>query len=190
LNRHVESLQKHIKDLSVKGYDKLANGSSDYVVMFVPIEGALSEALRTRSDLTEFALERHVMIATPTTLMMALRTIKNVWDVERRTENAEVIASRAGAIFDKVVGFTNDLEKVGKHLDDAKRVHDEAIAKLSTGRGNVLRQVQMLKDLGAKTNKTLPPNLVIEADYEAEENSFLQDQRTRFSDMRCAPLYR
>ena len=161
LAQHVLSLQRHIRDLSAKGYDALAAGSADYVIMFVPIEGALSEALRARGDLMEFALERQVMMATPTTLMMALRTIRNVWDVERRTRNAEEIADRAGKLFDKVAGFVGDLEKVGKHLDDARRVHDDAVAKLSTGQGNVLRQVQMLKTLGAKTSKVLPETLLV-----------------------------
>ncbi len=156
LSQHVLSLQAHIKGLAAKRYDALARGSADYVILFVPIEGALSEALRARGDLTEFALERKVMIATPTTLMMALRTIRNVWDVEKRTENAEAIADRAGKLFDKVHGFVVDLQRVGKHLDEARAVHGNAVAKLSTGPGNVLRQVDMLKELGAKTNKSLP----------------------------------
>ena len=156
LTQHVLSLQAHIKGLAAKRYSDLATGSADYVIMFVPIEGALSEALRARGDLTEFALERQVMIATPTTLMMALRTIRNVWDVEKRTENAEAIADRAGKLFDKVHGFAVDMQRVGKHLDEARSVHSSAIAKLSTGPGNVLRQVEMLKELGAKTSKTLP----------------------------------
>ena len=159
LAQHVLSLQAHIKGLAAKRYDALARGSADYVILFVPIEGALSEALRARDDLTEFALERQVMIATPTTLMMALRTIRNVWDVEKRTENAEAIADRAGKLFDKVHGFVVDLERVGKHLDDARSVHSNAVAKLSSGPGNVLRQVDMLKELGAKTTKTLPSSL-------------------------------
>ncbi len=161
--QHVLSLQAHIKGLSAKRYSDLARGSADYVIMFVPIEGALSEALRARDDLTEFALERQVMIATPTTLMMALRTIRNVWDVEKRTENAEAIADRAGKLFDKVHGFVVDLERVGKHLDDARSVHQNAVAKLSSGPGNVLRQVDLLKELGAKTTKSLPSSLLSES---------------------------
>ena len=156
LAQHVLSLQTHIKQLASKRYDTLARGSGDYVIMFVPIEGALSEALRARDDLTEFALERQVMIATPTTLMMALRTIRNVWDVERRTENAEAIADRAGKLFDKVHGFAVDMERVGKHLDDARAVHGQAVAKLTSGPGNMVRQVEMLKELGAKTTKVMP----------------------------------
>jgi len=156
IKEHVASLFAHVKELAAKRYDGLVRGSADYVIMFVPIEGALSEALRARGDLTEFALERQVMIATPTTLMMALRTIRNVWDVEKRSENAEAIADRAGKLFDKVHSFATDMERVGKHLDDARLVHEQAVTKLSSGPGNVLRQVDMLKTLGAKTNKELP----------------------------------
>ena len=164
LSRHVASLQSHIKGLASKDYSADVKGSADYVIMFVPIEGALSEALRAKDDLAEFALERQVMIATPTTLMMALRTIRNLWDVERRSENAEAIADRAGRLYDKVHGFVADLEQVGKQLESAQRSHQEALAKLSSGRGNVLRQVEMLKDLGAKTQKSLSSTLLIEAE--------------------------
>ncbi len=159
---HVNSLRSHIKGLSAKEYAAVTEGSADYVIMFVPIEGALSEALRAQPDLTEYALNQQVMIATPTTLMMALRTVKTVWDVERRNSNAEKIAKRAGAIYDKVVGFTQDMEKVGKQLDSARDAHSAALNKLTEGRGNVLRQVEELKTLGAKTVKSMPPSMGIE----------------------------
>lgn len=164
LARHVLSIQSHIKTLSEKAYDSIVEGSLDYVIMFVPIEAALSEAVRAKEGLTEFALERQVMIATPTTLMMALRTIKTVWDVERRNRNAEDIASRAGLIYDKIVGFATDMERVGKQIDAARLAHADALTKLSSGRGNVLGQVEKLKLLGAKTNKTMPAALGVEAD--------------------------
>ncbi len=166
LDRHIVSLRNHIRGLSDKNYAAVTQGSLDYVIMFVPIEGALSEAIKAKDGLTEYALERQVMIATPTTLMMALRTIKVVWDVERRNSNAEDIASRAGAIYDKVVGFATDMEKVGKQLDAARSAHGDALNKLTSGRGNVLRQVEMLKTLGAKTNKSMPGSMGIEAEEE------------------------
>ncbi len=159
---HVASLRSHIKGLSAKEYAAVVEGTADYVIMFVPIEGALSEALRAQPDLTEYALNQQVMIATPTTLMMALRTVKTVWDVERRNSNAEKIAARAGAIYDKVVGFAADMEKVGKQLDAAREAHSSALNKLTTGNGNVLRQVEMLKGLGAKTVKSMPASMGIE----------------------------
>jgi len=160
---HVASLRAHIKGLSAKEYAAVTAGTADYVIMFVPIEGALSEALRAQPDLTEYAANLQVMIATPTTLMMALRTVKTVWDVENRNGNAEKIAKRAGAIYDKVVGFCTDMEKVGKQLDAARDSHVAALNKLTEGRGNVLRQVEELKTLGARTVKSLPDSMGIEA---------------------------
>ena len=156
---HVTSLRAHIKGLSGKEYALVTAGTADYVIMFVPIEGALSEALRAQPDLTEYAANLQVMIATPTTLMMALRTVKTVWDVENRNSNAEKIADRAGKIYDKVVGFCTDMEKVGKQLDSARDAHSAALGKLTDGRGNVLRQVEDLKALGAKTAKSIPDSM-------------------------------
>ena len=161
---HVASLRAHIKGLSAKEYAAVTNGTAEYVILFVPIEGALSEALRARPDLTEYAATLQVMIATPTTLMMALRTVKTVWDVENRNSNAEKIARRAGSLYDKVVGFCTDMDKVGRQLDAARDAHSAALGKLTTGNGNVLRQVEMLKTLGAKTVKSIPDSMGIEPD--------------------------
>ena len=153
--RHVMSLHAHIKNLAGKGYHAAEDTSVDYVIMFVPVEGALSEALREDGNLTELAIENNIMIATPTTLMMALRTIANVWAVERRNKNAEQIAARAGSLYDKVSGFVDNLEKVGNRLDQANDAYNQAFDQLSRGRGNVLAQVDKLKTLGAKTNKSI-----------------------------------
>ncbi|MEO6300894.1 MAG: DNA recombination protein RmuC [Paracoccaceae bacterium] len=153
--RHVASVRSHINGLSAKGY-QLAEGSTvDYVIMFIPIEGALSEALREDGALTEYALERHITIATPTTLMMALRTVSHVWAVERRNSNAETIAKRAGLLYDKMAGFVLNMEKVGKGLGSAHTAYEGAIGQLSRGPGNVLAQIAMLKGLGAKTSKEI-----------------------------------
>ena len=156
LHEHVAALRGHIDGLARKGYQRVTDDTVDYVVMFLPIEGALSEALRTQGDLTGYALDRHVTIATPTTLMMALRTIENVWAVERRTRNAEAIADRAGKLYDKVAGFVDALQEVGRRLEQAGRAHSDAMNRLSTGPGNVIRQVEQLRELGAKTTKSLP----------------------------------
>jgi DNA recombination protein RmuC len=153
--RHVISLRGHIKGLASKDYQSAESTTVDYVIMFVPIEGALSEALREDGKLTEHAIERNIMIATPTTLMMALRTIANVWAVERRNQNAEQIAERAGRLYDKIVGFVNNMENVGKHLGQAHDSYETAFGQLSRGRGNVLSQVESLKMLGAKTGKSI-----------------------------------
>lgn len=153
--RHVASIKSHINGLSGKAYQNAEELTVDYVILFVPIEGALSEALREDGALTEYALERHITIATPTTLMMALRTVSHVWAVERRNRNAEEIAKRAGLLYDKVVGFVSSMEGVGSRLRQAQDSYDIAIGQLSQGSGNLLRQTEMLKTLGAKTTKSI-----------------------------------
>ncbi len=160
LSRHLASLRKHIRTLGGKEYHAAIGNGLDYVVMFVPIEGALAVALQEDPGMTGMAAECDVAIATPTTLMMALRTIANVWHVERRNRNAEDIAARAGKLYDKFVGFIDDLQDLGGRLDQAKESFEGAMGKLSTGRGNIVRQVEQLKELGAKTNKALPPALL------------------------------
>ncbi len=162
--RHVISLRNHIKNLAGKGYHNAEEASVDYVILFVPVEGALSEALREDGSLTEFAIDNNIMIATPTTLMMALRTIANVWAVERRNNNAEKIAARAGYLYDKVAGFVDSMENVGRNLGQASDAYDKAFDQLSRGRGNLLSQVDKLKSLGAKTSKS------IEAEFDEDED--------------------
>ena len=163
--RHVASLRNHINDLASKEYQHAEDATVDYVIMFVPIEGALSEALRENGSLTEFALERNVTIATPTTLMMALRTIASVWAVERRSRNAEEIARRAGRLYDKAVGFVDNMEHVGKRLNQAQNAYRSAFGQLSRGRGNMLSQVETLKSLGASTTKS------IDVDFDGEDTA-------------------
>jgi DNA recombination protein RmuC len=148
LNRHVASIRGHIRGLSGKKYQDL--GSNDFVVMFIPIEGALALALQRDPDITSHAVANNVAIATPTTLMIALRTVANVWQVENRNRNAEEIAKRAGLLYDKFVGFTEDMLALRKRLDEAAKSHDAAMGKLSTGSGNLVRQAVLLRELGAK----------------------------------------
>lgn len=153
--RHLTSIKNHINSLSAKGYQTAENSTVDYVILFVPIEGALSEALREDPALTEHALERNITIATPTTLMMALKTIANVWAVDRRNQNAELIANRAGKLYDKVFGFVQNMERVGERLEQAQDSYTQAFSQLSKGKGNVISQVESLKNLGAKTSKKI-----------------------------------
>ncbi len=156
MQEHVRSITRHIDTLAAKGYHGLQDGSVDYVLMFVPIEGALSEALRLRGDLTSYALQKGVGIMTPTTLMVALKTVEHIWAVERRESNAEEIADRAGKLYDKVHGFVIEMEKMGDCLRRAQEAHGTAFDRLARGSGNVLGQVEKLRKLGARTNKTLP----------------------------------
>lgn len=153
--RHVKSLQAHIDILAAKDYARLVGHSVDYTIMFIPIEGALSEALREDGELTQFALEKSVMIATPTTLMMALRTIRNFWDFDRRNRNAEEIAKRAGLLYEKVAGFVDSMDSLGRNLNQAQISFSTAMDRLKRGSGNVLSQVDRLKHLGARTTKSI-----------------------------------
>ncbi len=160
LGRHVASLRGHIKGLSSKEYQVRASSSLDYVVMFVPIEGALAAALQGDPGLTSFAVECNVAIATPTTLMIALRTVDSVWKIERRNSNADEIARRAGRMYDKFVSFVSDLTSLGGRLDQAQVSYRAAVGKLSSGSGNLVGQFEKLKELGARTGKALPPALL------------------------------
>jgi DNA recombination protein RmuC len=160
LNHHVASIRTHIKSLARKEYHSATDSQIDYVIMFIPIEGALAAALQAEPNLTAFAVENNVAIATPTTLMIALRTVANVWQVERRNRNAESIALRAGRIYDKLVGFLEDMGSLGSRLNQARLCYDQAMGKLSSGRGNLVQQVDQLKSLGARTSKTLPANMI------------------------------
>lgn len=172
LKQHLQSVRNHIKALGDKDYAQFYEGVS-FTLMFVPLEGAASLALQNDPDITIYAWERDVMIATPTTLMMAMRTVQNLWTVDRQNRNALDIANRAGALYDKLEGFVGDLEKVGNRIDQAKGAWHDAKNKLSEGRGNVIRQAEMLKALGASTRKSLPDAYLDAAGVEAEERPAL-----------------
>ena len=156
LGRHRGSVKAHIDGLAAKDYAGATGSRLGCVVMFVPIEGALSAALTGDPELATYAAEKNVAIATPITLLMMLKTVFTVWRAEQRNVNAEEIARRAGLLYDKFHGFAADLMAVGKCLDTAKTSYEQAYSKLATGGGNVVWQVQKLKEMGAKTNKTLP----------------------------------
>ena len=167
MRAHVQSLRGHITGLSAKEYTQVTDGLIDYVIMFIPIEGAFSEALRADGGVTAFAAEKNIIIATPTTLMAMLKTINNFWSIVQRNKNAEEIAKRAGLLYDKFVGFTEAMNEVGSRLRQATDAHDTAVGRLSEGRGNVASQIEMLKTLGAKTTKSI----AIEFEAEPEEDA-------------------
>lgn len=156
LQAHITSIRTHIRTLSEKSYHRHAGSKMDYVMMFVPIESALATAIQADPKLVEDGMARGVMLTTPTTLMTVLRTVRNVWDIEKRHQNAEQIAERAGALYEKVVGFLGTMDKVGTNLERAQQSFAQAKDQLSTGKGNVVRQVEMLRELGAKSGKALP----------------------------------
>ena len=164
LQRHLGSIRGHIVTLGSKEYHVATGTTLDYVVMFVPIEGALAAALQADPSLIVFAAERNVTLTTPTTLMIALRTVANVWQVERRNQNAEEIAVRAGKLYDKFVGFVADMTAVGDSMTRSRNAFDGAMGKLVHGRGNVIRQLEQLKSMGGRTSKSLPAILLDAAD--------------------------
>jgi DNA recombination protein RmuC len=154
---HLASVRSHVRTLGEKTYHRHSGSKFDYVMMFVPIESALATAIHADGTLVEFAMSKGVMLTTPTTLMTVLRTVRNVWDIEKRHQNAEEIAARAGALYDKAVGFLATMDKMGSHIDKAQQSFIDARSQLATGKGSVVRQVEMLRELGAKSTKPLPP---------------------------------
>ncbi|MCM2679911.1 DNA recombination protein RmuC [Echinimonas agarilytica] len=169
LQQHVASVRGHIRELSAKNYQDLEGVRTlDYVLMFVPIEAAFVAALETQSDLIKHALDNNIMLVSPTNLMVALRTINNIWRVEQQNQNALEIAQRAGKLYDKFVGFIEDLDKVGVALGRATKDYESAKNKLESGTGNLVRQATLLKELGVRSNKQIDSSTV---EKSSSENS-------------------
>lgn len=167
LKLHIESIRKHIKELSDKKYESLYSiNSPDYVMMFVPIEPALMLALGNVNDLYLEALDKNVVLVSSSTLLATLSTVSSMWRQENQKRNVLEIARQAGALYDKFNGLLVDLVDVGKRLDSAKTGYEGAMNKLSTGRGNLITSVEKLKKLGAKTQKSIPQNLLDRAQDE------------------------
>jgi len=157
LKEHLLSLKTHIKGLSEKNYHTSARlNSPDFVLLFVPIEASFSIALQYDQELYAYAWEKKIVIVSPTTLLATLKTIASIWKQEKQTRNVLDIAEKAGTLYDKFVGFLTDMEKMGKSLEQAQTAYDSGMNKLETGRGNVIRQVEQLKKLGAKAQKSIP----------------------------------
>ena len=157
LGAHLASLRSHVKELAGKRYSDLPGVNTlEFVLMFVPVEAAYIEAVHHDDELQAFALEKQVVIVTTSTLLATLRTVSSLWRFDDRNRNAFEIADRAGKLYDKFVGFVDDLAEVRLRVDAAARSLDAATGKLSTGSGNLVRQVEMLRELGAKASKSLP----------------------------------
>ena len=157
LKAHTESLKQHVKELYDKQYQRATGlNTPDFVLMFVPIEASYSVAIQADSTLYDYALERKIVIVSPTTLLATLHTISYVWKQENQSRNAQEIARLAGAMYDKLCGMTEDFQKVQKSLDAAQKAYNETFKKLSEGNGNVLRTADRIRELGAKASKSLP----------------------------------
>ena len=168
LQEHTQAVLKHIRDLSSKEYQSAVPGTLDFVILFMANEAAFAAASGHDPAITAFAAERNIAIATPSTLLMALRTVSNIWLTEKRNRNAETIASRAGALYDKVYGFVQSFDRVGSQLETLEKTYQKAKTQLSEGSGNLLRQTEMLKELGAKTTKQLDDKYVDRAAENAD----------------------
>lgn len=157
LKGHVDALRTHLKTLSVKEYEKLDGLQTlDFVFMFVPIEAAYVSAMQAAPTMFSDAYEKNIMIVSPSTLMVALRTVETMWRFEKQNNNAEKIAASAGKLYDQFMMVVESFEDVGSHIQRANDAHDKAFNRLSKGRGNVLKRLDDLKKLGAKTSKSLP----------------------------------
>ncbi|MGI9571348.1 MAG: DNA recombination protein RmuC, partial [Desulfobulbia bacterium] len=150
-----------LKSLSQKDYSSLKGlRTLDFVLMFIPIEGAFSAALQAEQKLIEEMYSQKVIIVTPTTLLATLRMIEYFWQHERQNRNAVEIAERAGSLYNKLRGFVIDMEKLGLQIDNCKDTYDKAINKLSQGRGNLISQASKFPDLGVKVKEELPPRVI------------------------------
>lgn len=158
---HLMSIRSHIKGLSDKNYQAVPGFTSpDFVLLFMPIESSFGLAVQADRELFTYAWDRKVVIVSPSTLLATLRTIAALWKQDRQTRNALEIARLGGGLYDKFKGFVDDLIDVGKKMDAAKGSYADAMSKLTNGSGNILRKVEELRKLGAKTTKELPATLV------------------------------
>jgi len=165
LKAHVNSIRKHVDQLSDKKYEDLYDiESPDFVLMFIPIEPAFAIAINEDNSLYNKAFEKNIVIVTPSTLLATLRTIDTMWNNEKQQRNAIEIARQAGALYDKFEGLVSDLTGVGKKIDDAKKDYSSAMNKLVEGRGNLITSVEKLKKLGAKAKKSLPEAIIKRAE--------------------------
>jgi DNA recombination protein RmuC len=162
---HLISINAHLKSLESKRYDELPGIKSlDFVLMFIPIESAFMLAIDKDSEIFRKAFDQNIMIVSPSTLLVTLRTIQSIWRYEYQNKNALEIAEKAGNLYDKFVGFVADLEKLGDQIDNAQKAYDGAHNKLISGKGNLVSRAQTLIDLGVKSRKRLPASVIQEAE--------------------------
>ncbi|AIV04196.1 DNA recombination protein RmuC [Vibrio harveyi] len=178
LSDHLAALRAHIKGLSLKDYHQLKGIQSlDYVLMFIPVEPAFQVAIQADPSLVKDAMEQNIILVSPTTLLVALRTIDNLWRNERQNENAQLIAERAAKLYDKLRLFIDDMEGLGGALDKANQTYQGAMNKLATGRGNVIRQAESFKQLGVEVKRPISPDLAQLAQTESfSENASLVER--------------
>lgn len=158
LNQHLNSVKNHIKQLSDKAYDDY-DKSLDFVMMFIPSESAYIAAMQADPNLWNFAYDKRILLLNPSNLITSLKLVSDLWKREYQNKNAAEIAERGAKLYDKFVGFVENLEKVGKNIDQAKNVYNDAFKQLSTGNDNLINQTNKLKALGIKNKKNIPQSL-------------------------------
>ncbi len=172
LKAHLESIKAHVKGLSEKNYATSKEfDTPDFVLLFIPIESSFSIAVQADAELFNYAWDKKVVIVSPSTLLATLRTVASMWKQQKQTANALEIAAEGGKLYDKFVGFVEDLILVGRKMEEAKGTYGEAMKKLSEGTGNLVGRAEKMKKLGAKVSKLLPPRLV----ERGEENEHSPD---------------
>ena len=176
LKQHVLSVRRHIRELSDKEYHLLGGlRTVDFVLMFVPVEAAFSSAAGAEPELYSEAFDKNIGIVTPSTLLATLRMVQNIWRFEKQNKNAMDISNKAGALYDKFVNFVGDLELVGSRLESTRTAYESAHGKLVSGRGNLIKRAEEMKTLGAKTNKSLPDNLLEIPQVETKDPSTVSE---------------
>jgi DNA recombination protein RmuC len=169
LKEHVNSVKRHVEQLSDKRYQDIYQMESpDFVLLFIPIEPAFALALQEDLTLYNKAFEKNIVIVTPSTLLATLRTIDSMWTNQKQQENAIEIARQAGALYDKFEGFVSDLIKIGKKMDEAKIEYSAAMNKLTEGKGNLVTSAEKLKKMGAKAKKALPEAILKRAENDED----------------------
>ena len=175
LQGHLASVRNHIRLLGRKDYQQLPGlRSLDYVLMFIPVEPAFLLAIDRQPELISEALQNNIMLVSPTTLLVALRTIANLWRYEHQSRNAQKIAERAGRLYDKMRLFVDDMSAIGQSLDKAQESYRQAMKKLASGRGNLLAQAEAFRGLGVEVKRGINPDLV--------EQATAQDEQYRLED--------
>jgi DNA recombination protein RmuC len=163
LDAHIRSLKAHIDGLSKKNYPKYAK-ALDHVILFVPIEPAFLEAVKQDTGLWKYAYDKKVLIVGPTNLLLVLKIVADIWQIEKQSKNAIEIAEKAGELYDKLFGFVESMEDVGQGLKKANQNYEKAMGQLSTGKGNAIKKAEELKALGADTKKQFPDRLIDNTD--------------------------
>ena len=171
LKEYLLSIRAHVNGLEQRRYqDTEKLGTPDFVLMFMPIEGAYSLAMQEDASLHSYAWDKKIVIVCPSTLFATLKTIDSVWKLERQNRNAQEIARQGGGLYDKIVGFVEEMQELGSKINATQKVYDEAFKKLSQGQGNIIKRTQDLKALGVKSSKNLPKELLDETEPLKVEN--------------------